>query len=208
MEDKQLTEKESIALITEMISRTKRRYIGNGDNLLMWGYLVVAVSVAVWALLYFTHNQAWNWLWFLIPVVGGILTPIMVRKERLKAGAKNYSDSIISRFWTACGLSELAAILACFGFMLIGGIDCWVMMLMFSLIVVSIIEMAQGIVLNENCFIFGGAAGLAVGILTCCCVAGGIPLGAAWYMPLFILAFVAMMIIPGHIINHKAKTER
>ena len=33
----------------------------------------------------------------------------------------------------------------------------------------------------------------------------GIPLEANWFMPLFIIVWVAMMIIPGHILNHKAK---
>jgi len=38
-----------------------------------------------------------------------------------------------------------------------------------------------------------------------CCVTGKIPLLANWFMPLFILFWVVMMIVPGHIINHKAK---
>ena len=45
MDEKKLTEKESIILITEMISRTKERYIGDGNIMLMWGYLTVLVSI-------------------------------------------------------------------------------------------------------------------------------------------------------------------
>ena len=47
MEDRKLTEKESIEVITSMIERTKDRYIGNGNIMLMWGYLCVAVSALV-----------------------------------------------------------------------------------------------------------------------------------------------------------------
>ena len=50
MEDRKLTEKESIELITSMINRTKERYIGSGNMMLMWGYLILAVTVLVWFL--------------------------------------------------------------------------------------------------------------------------------------------------------------
>lgn len=48
MEEKRLTENESIEIITSMINRTKDRYIGSGNIMLMWGYLVVAVTIFVW----------------------------------------------------------------------------------------------------------------------------------------------------------------
>lgn len=50
MEDKKLTGIESIELITSMINRTKERYIGSGNIMLLWGYLVVAVTVLVWVM--------------------------------------------------------------------------------------------------------------------------------------------------------------
>lgn len=56
MEEQKLTEQESILLITEMISRTKRRKLGNGNIMLLWGYLSVAVATLVWVLLACTHN--------------------------------------------------------------------------------------------------------------------------------------------------------
>lgn len=47
MKEKKLTEQESISIIAEMISRTKERYIGDGNIMLMWGWLTIAVSGAV-----------------------------------------------------------------------------------------------------------------------------------------------------------------
>ena len=29
-----------------------------------------------------------------------------------------------------------------------------------------------------------------------------------WFMPLFIVAYIAMMIVPGHILNYKAHKEK
>ena len=68
-------------------------------------------------------------------------------------------------------------------------------------------EIAQGLIINEKSLVAGGIIGLTVGIVTVCCIAGGITLVANWYMPLFIIAFAAMMIVPGHILNHKARKE-
>ena len=50
--------------------------LGDGNIMLLWGYLTVAVSVTIWILLAGTHNPVWNWLWFLIWVIGGAVTPV------------------------------------------------------------------------------------------------------------------------------------
>lgn len=208
MDEKKLTEKESIILITEMISRTKERYIGDGNIMLMWGYLTVLVSILVWTLLAVTHNQAWNWLWFLIWIIGGILTPIMTRKEYTEKGMKSYSDKVTSQLWTTVGFSAIAATFFCLGFLLIGGVDSWSMMFTIALIIVPMAEIAQGIVIREKSLIAGGAVGIVAGMFTLCCIAGRVALNTSWFMPIFIVAFTAMMIIPGHILNRKAKNGK
>lgn len=205
MEEKRLTERESLALITEMISRTKSRYIGDGNIMLMWGYLTVTVTTAVWVALALTRNPAWNWLWFLIGVVGGILTPLMSRKQQLKQGVKSYSDKVTSQIWTVVGISAMACTLCCVVFSFLGVVNCWLSMLVFALMIVPLGEIMQGIVVKERVLMFGGAVGLCAGIITLCCVAGGVALQASWFFPMFIVAFMCMMIIPGHVINRKAK---
>lgn len=208
MEDKKLTEKESLEVITSMIAQTKQRYIGDGNILLMWGYLIVAVAALIWTLLVITHNSCWNWLWFLIWIIGGIATPIMAKKEQRKRGVKNYSDTLTSRIWSTVGFSAIAATSICLAMLLIKGIDAWSSMFALALIIVPFGEIAQGIVIKEKSLVVGGAIGLCVGLFTMACIAGHVVLYATWFMPMFIIAFIAMMIVPGHILNHKAQTER
>lgn len=208
MEDKKLTEQESLELITTMIHRTRERYIGDGNIMLMWGYLTVAVAILVWVMLVLTHHPAWNYLWFLIMIVGGILTPVMARKEQSERGMKSYSDRLTSQIWTVIGYTSIAAALMCVAFLLVGGIDSWMMMLGFALTLVPFAEIVQGIVVNEKSMIVGGSIGLLIGIFTECCIVGRVTLYAVWFMPLFILAFAAMFIVPGHVINYKAKHRR
>ena len=45
MEDRKLTEKESLEVITSMIALTKQRYIGDGRILLLFGYLLYRLFV-------------------------------------------------------------------------------------------------------------------------------------------------------------------
>lgn len=205
MEDKKLTEKESLEVITSMIARTKVRYLGSGNILLMWGYLAVFTSISVWILLAATQQNVWNWLWFAIPVIGMLLTPIMARREKRTDGAVTYSDKITSHLWSIFGVSEIVLTFICLGFSLIGGIKCWTAMMVYTLIAAPFAEIAQGLIVKEKSLTWGGIVGLAIGMVSVCCVTGKIPLLASWFMPLFILFWVVMMIVPGHIINHKAK---
>lgn len=206
MEEKKISERESLAIINEMIERTKERYVpGDGNIMLMWGYVTVVVSALVWELLVLTHNPAVNWLWFLLWIIGGIATPVMARKESMKKGAKSYTDKVVSGIWSMVGYSAIAATFCCLGFLLICGIDAWSAMLVFALVIVACAEIVNGIVVKEKSLIWGGAIGLLAGIFTLCCISGNVQLVATWYMPIFITAFICMMIIPGHLINHKAR---
>lgn len=92
----------------------------------------------------------------------------------------------------------------CFGFLFLLQADTWSMMFLFALIIVPFGEIAQGII-DEKSFMYGGSAGMLIGIFTACCIAGDVLMYAQWYLPLFMLAFVCMMIIPGHILNAKAR---
>lgn len=207
MEDIKLTEKESLEVITSMIFQTKKRYIGNGNILLLWGYLTVIVTLLVWTMLVSTRNSFWNILWFIIPIVGGTATIIMSRHEQRERAVVLYSDKITSQLWTIYGIAAIVMTLMCIGFRHLGGINCWDAMLAFTLTATPVAEIAQGLVIREKSFTVGGIIGLAIGMYTLCCISGGIPLGVNWFLPLFIVAFIVMMIVPGHILNYKAKQQ-
>lgn len=208
MEERKITESESIEIITSMITRTKDRLVkGCGNILLMWGYLIIAVAALIWVLLVVTGNPAVNWLWFLIWLVGGIASPIMSKRKRVTAGVMSYTDRLSSNMWTVVGWTAIASVFLCLGFLFIGGKDSWSMMLAFALIVVPIVEIMQGLIIKEISLIVGGGIGLLIGLFTMCCISAHIALMATWFMPLFIIAFIAMMIVPGHILNSKAKRQ-
>lgn len=206
MEEKKLTERESITLITEMISRTKERYIGDGNIMVMWGWLTIATTGLVWLLLALTYNPVWNWLWFIIPAVGFIATLAMKKNSKKTRGVKTYSDRITSQIWTTVGILAFVASAICFGFNL-AGVRVWQIMFVYALIIVPFGEIAQGIIVKEKSFIIGGAIGMAIGLFTVGCLAGNVALYAYWFMPTFMLAFLCMMLIPGYTINYKTREQ-
>lgn len=208
MEERNITEAESIEIITSMISRTKERLVkGCGNILLMWGYVSIAVAALIWVLLVTTKHPAINWLWFLIWLIGGTATPIMAKRKRREMGVMSYTDRLTSNMWSVVGWSAIASVFLCLGFLLIGGKDSWSMMLAFALIIVPMAEIMQGLIIKEVSLIAGGGIGLLIGLFTVCCISAHVALMATWFMPLFIIAFAAMMIVPGHILNAKAKRE-
>ena len=207
MKEKNITAQESIAIITTMINNSRRRlHLGDGNILLMWGYLSVAVAALVTALLIITENPVCNWFWFLIMIIGGIITPHIVRRQESVAGAKTHLDAIGTGIWTTIGYLSLAMVAVCLFFMLVLGKDCWEIMILFPLMFVGFGETIQGIVIREKSLIAGGAIGMTCGIITVACLTTDTPLDIRWFMPMFICAFIAMMIVPGHIINHKASS--
>lgn len=209
MEERKLTEKESLEVITSMIARTKQRYIGNGNIMLMWGYLVTIVAILVWVMIAVTAKGYWNFLWFAIPVIGFPLTAVMAKKQQRQSGIKTFSDKVTSQLWTIAGLSEIAITVACICIQCYTHSGaCWKAMLAYTLVAMPLTEIAQGLFIKEKSLTCGGIVGLVVGIITVCCISAGVPLLANWYMPLYILAFVAMMIVPGHILNRKARQEK
>ena len=129
------------------------------------------------------------------------------QKMQHEKGFKNYSDIVTSRIWSTVGFSAIVATAICLAFLLVGGIDAWSMMFAIALVIVPFAEIASGIVVKEKSLIIGGAIGLSAGLFTMACIAGHVALYASWFMPLFIIVWVVMMIIPGHIINYKAKKQ-
>lgn len=209
MEDKKISQAESLAIIADMIDRTKSHsHLCNGSILLLWGYLSVAVALVVALLLWLTNGHpAVNWLWFLIWIIGGTISPVLARRHRVAVGTKSYFDKVSAGVWSIVGYSAIALTFVCLALLLFGGYDCWGAMLFFAFGFVGFAETVDGILLGVKPLIVGGAIGLLAGVVTLCCLAGGVVLSACWAIPLFVVAFICMMIIPGHILNAKAKEE-
>ena len=207
MEEKKLTEQESLALIAGMIQKTKQRTgLDSGTPLLLWGYTAVITAILVYIVLMLTQSHKSLLLWALIPLVGWPLNLRFVNRKKETGGeAKSYTDIITDRLWMFVMFSELIAVAICSGFACFGHHCVWILMFIYSLIAVGSASTAQGIIIRENSLVAGGLIGVAGGLVVTACKISDIPLNAAWVMPLFVVCFVTMTIVPGHIINRKAR---
>lgn len=115
MEDRKLSEKESLVLISQMINETKDRFEQrNGSIFLLWGYLTVTISVLVYVLLKVTGNYWIQLLWWLIPLIGYPVMLRMINKKNSKV--TTFIDRTISNIWIVLGVCAVITPLLCFQF--------------------------------------------------------------------------------------------
>ncbi|MCF0235402.1 MAG: hypothetical protein HUK09_01560 [Bacteroidaceae bacterium] len=202
-----LSQQESLQIITDMIQQSKRRYqLEDGTTFLIWGYTSVAVGLLAWALLVWTSSPWFNLIWFAIPVLGTILMRVLLSKPEAPY-ARSYVDNILSNVWRFAGLLAGAMSIVCAIFHYLGHPQVWSTMLIYGLVVIGIGHVVSGIVIRERSLVVGGTICTLVGIVVLSILIAGLPLRAHLLFPLYCLAFVATAIVPGHIIRAKAQQQ-
>jgi hypothetical protein len=192
MQDKPLNEEDSLALISQMIRNTRRRLEkGAGEPMLVWGYATIIAAFAVWIAFRMAGNYHWNYLWFLIPAIGFPYT--LLRKRRPKE-VRTYVDKVIGYIWTVLGLTGfLLSMMSILNVM-------WPFPILFIIILVmGMGSILTGLVIGFKPSVIGGIVGMVIGTIHHLIGMYDIK------MVTFVLAFVVMFIIPGHILNHRAK---
>lgn len=192
MEDKQLDAAESFALIGRMIANTRNRMVRNaGRPFLVWGYTTVVFTLLVWVAVAYTHDPRWNWLWFGLPLTGGILM-LVTRSGHTGGEIRTFVDRVIDHVWLVIGTSAFFTS-ALSMFAVVRPPILFVIVLMMGLGTAI-----TGLVIRFTPAAVGGFVGivlapllLAVSGMTGSCL-------------LFIAAFAVMMIIPGHILNYQS----
>lgn len=190
MENRKLNEKESLELISQMIQDTRVRIAKNsGVPFLIWGYATAGLSLFMWYLLKETGNYHWQWLWFLLPAIAYPATIwVTGKKQRM---AKTYIDRIIGYVWIVFGLG--------------GFFVSWVSIFFWNLSILFIILLMMGmgtaltgLIVKIKVVTIGGTLGALASL-------GCLYLEKFDQLPLFALAFVFMMIVPGHYLNRVTK---
>lgn len=192
MEEKQLNEKESLELIAQMIRNTQHSLEkGKGIPFLIWGYVTIAVSLAVWYLFSTTGNPQWNFLWAAIPIVGFPLMLISLKKNQSKQ-PKTYIDKIINYVWIVVGISAFIPSLAS-AFM--SGFP----ILFLAVLLISIGTTITGLIIKFVPLIISGFAGMFLSVL--CLVLRN----SYDSILVFATLFLIVQVIPGHILNWKGR---
>lgn len=190
MEERILSEKESLELISCMIRNTQKRIVKKaGIPFIVFGYLTVLITVAVWFALSRTGNSNWNFLWYAIPVIGWPIT--MIFDKKYPKDVYTYVDRVVGYLWITCGVvCAGASILAVF---------FHISIMFIVLLVTGLGSAVTGFIMQFKPLIISGFISI---IISFCCLI--MQEYNSLQMLLLAIAFVVMMIIPGHIMNYKA----
>src|SRR3954453_583076 len=102
-DEKQLTEAESLQLITSMISKAKKEYVDTGIAALMWGSVISLCGIVAFC------NYWWNIKWldniWLLPAVTLIPQLIISYGERKRKKFKGYHDEMMGGIWLSFAIT-------------------------------------------------------------------------------------------------------
>jgi hypothetical protein len=199
MEEKQLSTEQSLALISKMIENSRRNFNdGGGAMFLIWGYLTIAVTVAVTLAYMFTGNGAVMWGWWALPIVGWVLTYRHFGKH--PKGVRTHLDRSVGYVW----IVFTVACLACSLFVAVSSQFVEQSLINILFVIGLLLGMATaltGFMIRFRPVIVGGFAGMAL--------AFAIPLftPSIWQLLIFAGIFIVGQIIPGHLLNAACKRE-
>jgi len=107
-EEKMMTGEESLRIITEMINKTKVNIFQGSFHLLLWGWLIFAISLTEYLLYKFTDFTHPYYVWFLV-IPGIFVSMIYGIINGRKAKVHTYADRVF--MWTWMGYIIAAAVL-------------------------------------------------------------------------------------------------
>ena len=192
MEDRNLTEKESLELISRMIKETRQNMACYaGYPFLIWGYLTTVIAVVVWFFMVYYPQVEIAYLWCALPVLGLPLTFYFNRKYNRK-GFTTYMDRINGNIWIVFGC--VAFVLSGFAMFMPFWIDIY-------FIIPLMIGMGQtitGCVIRYSPLIWLGAIGTTLSFVQ-------LFIDGENRLLVFALIFILMSIIPGHLLNKKLR---
>ncbi len=209
MEDKKLTPQESMELIAAMIQSTKRRVASPDLKIsVMWAILTILTAAVAWVLIYLTQNPLFNFVWFAIPVIGIPANIILSYKKKERNSTKTYLDKVSEGLWKTIGYIAIGLTIGCFIAQQCGYSQAWLAMFYYAFIIVGFGATVSGLLLRESSYIFGGLFSIFSGFAIIICTLCNVPLLYSWIVPLYILCFLLMFIVPAFIISRKIKIEK
>lgn len=195
-------------LIASMIQATKRRVAPRDLRIsVMWAVLTIVTAAAAWVLLATTHNPWFNFVWFAIPVIGIPANILLASKSGNAKMAKSYLDKVSDGLWKMVGYIAIGLTIACFVAHQCGYPQAWLAMFYYAFIVVGFGAAVNGLLLQERSYVAGGLFSIFSGFAVIICNLCKVPLYYSWVVPLYMLCFLLMFIVPAFIISRKTRSR-
>lgn len=192
-EEKLMTEKESMELITSMINKAKSRFHESGFLYLLWGWVVLICCATHFIALYFFNIQDAYYIWYVTWLVM-VYQIIFLRRKRKLRTLTTYTEDINRYVWIVFGICEILLVFILLLFKKYEVINPVVIVLYGMPIFLS------GIILKFKPLIFGG--------ICCWTIAAMSPfIDIEFQLLLTAGAIIGGWIIPGYLLRQKFNKE-
>src|SRR5215510_15281920 len=102
-QEEQLTEQESLSLITTMINKAKDSYHDTGISAIMWGAIIAICSLVRLSEVQFNYKLPFDiYLLTLVAIIPQIIFSIKEKRERK---VKLYDDAYLDYIWLGFGIA-------------------------------------------------------------------------------------------------------
>ena len=200
MEEKKLTDQESLELISQMIRSTRENMeVGRGNLFLYFGYFSAFLGIAIYILTALTSNGVWGFGWFLMFAFWGLLYYFSK-----KPAVVTYTDRAIRTVWKVIGYMF---IISCLSIVLIGwfaGQINFSVMMPLSLIYMGMGTSMTGVIIRNKTTVYLPLLAMVIPFYMFVMMQNGNP--PCWWELLFSLAAIIIMVIPGHVLNAKSRS--
>lgn len=106
MEEKNINEQESLAIIQQMIDKSKQQLIDRSKFFFLWGFAVLICAVAQYVMIKMNVLKS-DEVWLAMPLIAIIHIYIAV-KEQKKVKVLSHNTSSIAALWTGLGMAFVA----------------------------------------------------------------------------------------------------
>lgn len=206
MNNVKLNEKESLALISQMILETKQNLgLGQWNKFLFYGYASAIIGVGVYFCFKFTSSPMSYLLWFiLLPL--SLFAALFSKKHPPKV--VSYLEKSIKSVWIVINtLFFLSLLIICLIYALsLVEVIHFGLMAPLSLMYVAIGCAITGVLLKEKVVVWTSGFSFLLGVYILVML-HSTHLFQNYFNLLLALSFVIMLILPGHLLNAKAKRE-
>ncbi len=103
MEEKTIQPEESLAIIQEMVQKTKQHYGDNSFYFILWGWLTFVAAMAHYLLLP-VYSEKSAIVWLLMPL-GAIISLLYSRRQTNTQLVKTHLETYIGSLWMALGMA-------------------------------------------------------------------------------------------------------
>lgn len=192
-EEKIMTEKESLELISSMINKAKNNFAERGLLYLLWGWVIFVCCIFQFIAIHFFNYANAFYVWFLTWVVVIFQIFYLKKKKRLQR-IKTYTDEINSVIWFVFFICMILMLFITIQY------KKYEMINSLLLVLYGIPTIVSGFIMKFKPLMTGGVC--------CWILAFFSPFIPYEYQILFIaLAVIAAWIIPGYLLQARYKKE-